>query len=80
VDFLIHRGGRFELMDAKWSKAPTPRDAQPMIEVAELIGQERVSAQRLICRCEEPFPVSRARAINLDGPLFDGDPYPPPRD
>lgn len=73
VDFLIHRGGRFELLEAKWSLTPTPRDAQPLHDVAELLGASRVLARRVLCRCETAHPVGGVRAVGPNDAWFEGD-------
>jgi hypothetical protein len=73
ADFLVHRGGRFELMDAKWSASPTARDAEALAVVAERLGGGRVSARRLLCRAPVGYPVGGATAIGPGAPWFDGD-------
>jgi predicted AAA+ superfamily ATPase len=72
VDFVIHRGGRFELMEAKFTADPTRRDATQLAEVAALIGGE-VAAQRILCRTAEPVHLGPVVALNPCAPWFDGD-------
>lgn len=72
VDFVIHRGGRFELMEAKLTADPTRRDAAQLEEVAALLG-EQVSAQRILCRAAEPVQLGAVVALGPREPWFDGD-------
>lgn len=55
VDFLIHRGGRFELYDAKWSENPTNTDAQALHKVGAALGEENVVKKALITRSSAQF-------------------------
>lgn len=73
VDFVIHRGGRFELMEAKWTDDPTPADARQLHEVARLLGEDKVSARRVLCRSTAPRALPGAVALGPDEPWFDGD-------
>ena len=59
VDFLIHRGGTFELLEAKWGELMTPREAKQLSAVAEILGRDKVKRQRIICRTSHPHPVTR---------------------
>ena len=57
VDFLIHRGGRFELYDAKWAEHPGPRDVSAVVRVAGELSREVVLQAALICRTPNAYPV-----------------------
>ncbi len=66
ADFLFHRGGRFDLADAKWSEHPDEHDAQSLHRVAGDLPKGRVGRMALICRAANPFPVgSGVEAIPL---------------
>ncbi len=73
VDFLIHRGGYFELMDAKWSRSPIARDTTSLSAVAEKLGTDTVLARRILCRAPKPYPVGDARAVGPLEPWFEAD-------
>lgn len=73
VDFLIHRGGFFELMDAKWSRSPTSREVASLNAVAGKLGNEKVLASRVLCRADMPFPIGNTRALGPTEPWFDAD-------
>lgn len=73
ADFMIHRGGHFELMDAKWTASPTARDADGLAVVAERLGIRNVTARRLLCRAPASYPAGGATAIGPEGSWFDGD-------
>lgn len=72
VDFVIHRGGRFELMEAKFTADPTRRDATQLEEVASQLGG-RVTAQRILCRVETVRHLGAAVAVGPRAAWFDGD-------
>lgn len=72
VDFLIHRGGRFELLEAKLTADPTPRDAAQLEDVARVLGG-KVSAQRLLCRVDQPVVLGAATAVGVRQAWFEGD-------
>lgn len=57
VDFVIHRGGRFELFDAKWTEHPDAGDAAALVRVAAELPRGSVSSQQIICRAANPFPL-----------------------
>lgn len=73
ADFLIHRGGRFELMDAKWTSSPGARDAEGLATVAKALGEARVLSRRILCRAESSYPVGGAWAVGPHEPWFEGD-------
>jgi hypothetical protein len=65
ADFLFHRGGVFDLADAKLTELPTARDALGLQRVTEELGKVRRAA--VICPTPNPFPLSdRVQAIPLD--------------
>ena len=67
ADFLFHRGGNYELADAKWTAYPSERDAAALTRVAAELGPEKVKRAALICRCRHPFPVTAAvQALPLE--------------
>ena len=57
IDFLIHRGGRFDLIEVKWSEIPRQRDANAFSLVADIIGREKIASQTIICRTPNPYPM-----------------------
>lgn len=73
VDFLIHRGGSFELMEAKWTRAPAERDIASLTEVARILGDARVTSRRVICRSERSYPLRGAQIVGPSDPWFEGD-------
>jgi predicted AAA+ superfamily ATPase len=68
ADFLRHRGGRFDLADAKWTASPDTRDAALLERVAAELPRSRVDRMAIICRCENPYPIGAGvQALPLDG-------------
>ena len=68
ADFLLHRGGRFDLADAKWTASPDAGDAVRLERVAAELPRSRVDRLAVLCRCEHPYPLSAAvEALPLAG-------------
>jgi predicted AAA+ superfamily ATPase len=57
VDFVLHRGGRFDLFECKWTEFPDRRDGQAMRRVAELLGEARIGRRFVVCRSPHRAPV-----------------------
>jgi predicted AAA+ superfamily ATPase len=58
ADFLMHRGGTFDLADAKWAEQPSTRDAATLLRVAAELPKDRVRSCTVICRCANPYPLA----------------------
>lgn len=57
ADVLVHRAGRFDLADAKWSERPGARDAALLGRVASELPRGRVERQAIICRAANAYPL-----------------------
>lgn len=57
VDFLVDRGGRFRLLEAKWSESPDKRDAKPMFRVDSQLGPGLVDSRAVVARVKHPVPL-----------------------
>ena len=67
ADFLFHRGGRFDLADAKWTEHPGDRDTLMLLRVSNLLPKASVRRRAIICRCNNPYPLqSGVRALPLE--------------
>lgn len=67
ADFLHHRGGRFMLLDAKWSEHPTSKDASALRQVAAKLPRGSVDAMAIVCRAANRHPLGGGvEAIPLD--------------
>ena len=67
ADFLLHRGGRFRLADAKWTEQPRPRDADTLRKVGAALPAGSVDAMAIVCRTPNPYPlVAGVEALPLD--------------
>ena len=67
ADFLIHRGGRFHLADAKWTAAPRPRDAAALNKVAAMLPPNSVASRSIFCRTPNAYPLNgEVTAIPLE--------------
>ena len=68
ADFLFHRGGTFDLGEAKWTEQPSQRDAEALLRVAAELPRGRVRRCAIICRCANAYPLaSGVQAIPLGG-------------
>ena len=68
ADFLIHRGGRFHLADAKWTQTPRGRDAPALSKVAAMLPPGSVASLSIICRTPNAYPLTeKVAAVPLDG-------------
>ena len=57
ADFLLHRGGRFRLADAKWTERPRRRDADVLRRVASVLPAGAVDGMAIVCRTSNPYPI-----------------------
>jgi len=57
VDFLIHRGGNFELTEAKFTERPGEGEIRGLKKVRALLGGRRVKRSTLVCRTPNPYPL-----------------------
>jgi uncharacterized protein len=57
VDFVIHRGGRFVLAEAKWTELPDARDAANLKRVASQLPKDSVQRMAILCRCQISYPL-----------------------
>jgi predicted AAA+ superfamily ATPase len=58
VDFVVDRGGRQELFEAKWTELPTERDAVNLNFVRTVLGKSHVASGAVISRTPNPFPLT----------------------
>ena len=56
ADFLFHRGGIFEIADAKWTELPSARGALALQRVAEELGKVKRAA--VICPAANVCPLT----------------------
>jgi predicted AAA+ superfamily ATPase len=67
VDFLFHRGGRFDLADAKWTEHPDIRDADAVRRIAAELPAGAVGRCAVICRSDHRYPLApKVEAVPLD--------------
>ena len=75
ADFLLHRGGRFRLADAKWSEHPGARDAAALRRVGGQLPIGSVRAMTIFCRAPNEYPLGdgdvRAAPIGAPDVLAD---------
>jgi hypothetical protein len=57
VDFLVHRGGRVDLYEARWTEHPSSRDAAGLARVAAELGARSVGARSIVCRAAHSYPL-----------------------
>ena len=59
ADFLIHKAGRFEILDAKWAEHPEARDATLLERVMGEMPEGTVKRAALICRTRNAYPLRK---------------------
>ncbi len=57
ADFLIHKAGTFELLDAKWAVSPDRKGARTLMKVAEFLPLGSVRRMALVCRTPHAYPL-----------------------
>jgi len=66
ADFLWHRGGRFELADAKWKELPDAGDAESLRRVAADLPAKSLEHLSVVCRAPNAYPLgTQAQALPL---------------
>lgn len=60
VDFLIDRGGRFELYDARWTERPDMGDIANLVHVEKQLGAKNVVKQQIVSRTPNAYPISKS--------------------
>lgn len=58
VDFVVDRGGKLELLEAKFTALPSPADTVNLRFVRDIVGPRKVSACVVVCRTSNPFPLA----------------------
>jgi uncharacterized protein len=67
IDFIIDQGGRYRLLEAKWSENPHKGDAAAMFRVEAILGTGLVDSRHIVSRVRHPVPLGDgASAIPLD--------------
>lgn len=57
ADFLIHKAGTFELLDAKWAVSPDRKGARTLMKVADFLPPNSVRRMALVCRTPHAYPL-----------------------
>jgi predicted AAA+ superfamily ATPase len=57
VDFLIQRGQRIVLMEAKWTEHPDPRQVQNLAKAEAYLGESYRCTKWVVCQVPHRFPV-----------------------
>lgn len=66
VDLVIHRGGRFELYEAKWTERPDAADTRSIQKVSDELGKRSIARSGVVCRVGNPYPLEAgAEALPL---------------
>jgi hypothetical protein len=64
VDFLVPRGGRYALFEAKWTEHPGAQQARGFDDVAPLVGADRIASRTILCRAPTPYTLADGTRIN----------------
>jgi predicted AAA+ superfamily ATPase len=66
IDFLEHRGGRFHIMECKWSEHPDKSDGQPLVKVAAHLGVENIQKATIISRTKAPYFLKQEDSLRIE--------------
>ena len=66
VDFVVDRGGKLELLEAKFTALPSTADTVNLRFVRDIVGLRKVGACVVVCRTSNPFPL--AEGIGASSP------------
>lgn len=61
VDFVVEKGGRLELVEARWTELPAPADVVNLEFVRRVVGRARVAGGGIVCRAPRGLPLARGR-------------------
>ena len=65
ADFLLHRVGKFDLADAKWSQHPEKSDAGSLRRVMAELPTGATGSGIIVCRTPNPYPITgRVSAVS----------------
>lgn len=59
ADFLIHKGGRFALLEAKFTESPSAKEAAPLEKVGSILGEKNVDELGIMARPKDSFPLTK---------------------
>jgi len=63
VDFIIHSGGRFTFIEAKFTESPNQRDEKSMNDIAALIGSKKITTRLIVARVQTSYPISETTRV-----------------
>ena len=67
VDFVLHRGGRFTLYEAKASEVPEAKDSANLRYLRDILGAGEIERMGVICRTPHRFPLGEnVEALSLE--------------
>ena len=66
VDFVVDKGGRLELFEAKWTELPAAGDAANLAFVRNVAGASRIAGGAIVCRAANSFALPNGfRALSV---------------
>jgi len=69
VDFVVDRGGRVELFEAKWTEQPPASDAVNLEFVRGAMGRSRTVGGGVVCRAPNAYPMGNGFGVLTPGDL-----------
>ncbi len=64
VDFLVYRGGLYDLYEVKWSEHPGGGDTAAFQDLEKVLSGGRVASKAIVCRTPTPYPIGEdVRAV-----------------
>ncbi|MCI5065330.1 ATP-binding protein [bacterium] len=66
VDFLEHHGGKFHLLECKWSEHPDKHDGQALLKVAQQLGVENVEKATIVSQARAPYYLGDQSDLRIE--------------
>ena len=59
IDFIVPKGGRYDVFEAKWQENPGKNAARSILEFEQLVGEGKVDSSCIVCPTSESYPIDK---------------------
>jgi predicted AAA+ superfamily ATPase len=67
IDFLVYRGGLYDLYEVKWTEHPGSGDARAFRDLEKVLRGGRVASKTIVCRTSNAYPIAEdVRAVPVE--------------
>jgi predicted AAA+ superfamily ATPase len=70
VDFIVPKGGRFDLVECKWNESPGVKETEGFEAFSSEFGRSAIDSQTIICRTQASYYLGEGKAKTRVEPLF----------